>query len=94
MELNKTNEKKIVSNPETIETVTKHYQQQLEEEKKKHQEEIQKLKTELENEKKRHIQDIRDILTAGKIQIPENENKTISEEEALTEKLRSKFNLK
>lgn len=96
MENNQQNEPKDQQNEieqETIKTVTAHFQNQLDEEKKKHKEEITKLKQELENEKQRHIQDIRDILTAGKIQIPQDD-KPANEEETVLNNLRERFNLK
>lgn len=82
------------NNEDTIATVKEHFQKQLEEEKKKHAEEIEKLNKQLEEEKKRHIQDIRDILTAGQISIPQGNERNQTEEELILNNMRSHFNLK
>lgn len=79
-------------NEETIRTVTEHFQKQLEDEKKKHAEEVVKLEAKLKAEQERHIKDIRDILTAGKISIPQEEHE-LAEEEQIINRLRAKFNL-
>lgn len=79
---------------ETIATVKAHFQKELEEEKKKHNEEVEKLKKQLEEEKSRHIQNIKDILSSGSVRIPQEEERTQTEEETILKNMRSKFNLK
>lgn len=78
----------------TVKAVTEHFQKQLDEEKKKHAEEIAKLEKEIKDEKERHIKDIQDILTAGKISIPQDDTHNPTEEEELLKNMRKSFNLK
>lgn len=83
----------VQSQNQTIAEVTAHFQKQLNEEKKKYKEEIARLSKQIEEEKQRHIQDIRDILTAGKIQIPTDGTRTQTEEDKLLNEMRAKFNI-
>lgn len=87
-------EEKKDEQKETIATVKAHFQKQFDEEKKKHNEEIERLKKQLEDEKARHIQNIKDILSTGSVQIPQDEERSQTEEEIILKNMRSKYNLK
>lgn len=87
------NHEKPTEQNETIATVKAHFQKQLDEEKKKHEEEINKLNKQLEEEKARHIQNIKDILSSGKVSIPNEETHAPSEEEEILKTMRAKYHL-
>lgn len=79
---------------ETIELVKQEFKKQLEEEKRKHAEEIAKLNKKIEEEHARHIQDIKDILSTGHVSIPQDEQHAPTEEEEILNKMRAIYNLK